>query len=203
MVMKSSALEVLLVFFWFWGSISFSEAGVVNVCRFILRPFLLWQQFWLFFSFQKCRLRGFCCEQLLTCCLVNTRPALQVMRRAQSNSPRIPSKKYHSFEKKRDVNLENLLLLPGYKPSRPRPPSYPAHISPARDQMHVPVIRITCIPEPVMRRHSPNGSLDRSLDSRGRSPGRRVSRKINGSFLMLLAVPDAYSPPPLTKRALL
>uniref|UniRef100_A0A3P9KSH7 non-specific serine/threonine protein kinase n=1 Tax=Oryzias latipes TaxID=8090 RepID=A0A3P9KSH7_ORYLA len=103
--------------------------------------------------------------------------AKEVMRRAQSNSPRIPSKKYHSFEKKRDVNLENLLLLPGYKPSRPRPPSYPAHISPARDQMHVPVIRITCIPEPVMRRHSPNGSLDRSLDSRGRSPGRRVEEQ--------------------------
>ncbi|XP_078794994.1 TRAF2 and NCK interacting kinase b isoform X11 [Oryzias latipes] len=111
--------------------------------------------------------------------------AKEVMRRAQSNSPRIPSKKYHSFEKKRDVNLENLLLLPGYKPSRPRPPSYPAHISPARDQMHVPVIRITCIPEPVMRRHSPNGSLDRSLDSRGRSPGRRhkVSNRISDPSL--------------------
>ncbi|XP_024137862.1 TRAF2 and NCK interacting kinase b isoform X1 [Oryzias melastigma] len=100
--------------------------------------------------------------------------AKEVMRRAQSNSPRIPPKKYHSLEKKRDVNLENLLLLPGYKPSRTRPPSYPAHISPSRDQMHVPRIRITCVPEPATQQRSPNGSLARSPDSRGRSPSRRV-----------------------------
>ncbi|XP_041669782.1 TRAF2 and NCK interacting kinase b isoform X4 [Cheilinus undulatus] len=109
----------------------------------------------------------------------NDKPAWakEVMRRAQSNSPRIPPKKYHSFRERRDINLDNLLLLPGYKPRRPRPPSYPAHVSPVRDHHHVPRIRVTCVPEPashssqpVMRRRSPR----RSPNSRGRSPGRRV-----------------------------
>ncbi|XP_041817194.1 TRAF2 and NCK interacting kinase b isoform X1 [Chelmon rostratus] len=108
----------------------------------------------------------------------NDKPAWakEVMRRAQSNSPRIPPKKYHSFKETRDVNLDNLLLLPGYKP-RSRPPSYPAHVSPSRDHLHVPRIRVTCVPghtpsssQAAMRRRSPG----RSPDSRGRSPGRRV-----------------------------
>ncbi|XP_070842495.1 TRAF2 and NCK interacting kinase b isoform X2 [Chaetodon trifascialis] len=108
----------------------------------------------------------------------NDKPAWakEVMRRAQSNSPRIPPKKYHSFRETRDINLDNLLLLPGYKP-RSRPPSYPAHVSPSRDHLHVPRIRVTCVPgpapnssQPMMRRRSPG----RSPDSRGRSPSRRV-----------------------------
>ncbi|XP_019748762.1 TRAF2 and NCK-interacting protein kinase-like [Hippocampus comes] len=94
---------------------------------------------------------------------VNDKPAWakEVMRRAQSNSPRVPPKKYHSFRHTRDSHLDPLLLLPGYKPQRRhrRPPSYPAHVSPSRDHVHMPRIRITCVPEP---------------DSRGRSPGRRV-----------------------------
>ncbi|KAM4606119.1 TRAF2 and NCK interacting kinase b isoform 3-T3 [Polymixia lowei] len=117
----------------------------------------------------------------------NDKPAWakEVMRRAQSNSPRIPPKKHHSFNQPRDANLANLLLLPGYKP-RPRPPSYPAHISPSRqrlfqsDNTHVPRIRVTCAPDPapdssrpVVRRRSPA----RSPDSRGRSPGRRVEER--------------------------
>ncbi|KAM9337357.1 TRAF2 and NCK interacting kinase b [Symphorus nematophorus] len=130
----------------------------------------------------------------------NDKPAWakEVMRRAQSNSPRIPPKKYHSFREPRDVHLENLLLLPGYKPRRP--PSYPAHVSPSREHLHVPRIRVTCIPghgpnssQPVMRRSPGRGSgrsprrskssgrspgrgssSGRSPDSRGRSPGRRV-----------------------------
>ncbi|XP_058479047.1 TRAF2 and NCK interacting kinase b isoform X7 [Solea solea] len=113
----------------------------------------------------------------------NDKPAWakEVMRRAQSNSPRIPPKKYHSFREARHVNLDNLLRLPGYKP-RPRPPSYPAHVSPSRDHPNVPRIRVTCVPErsltpdyprPLMRRHSPE-YRGRSPDSRGRSPGRRV-----------------------------
>ncbi|XP_041823716.1 TRAF2 and NCK interacting kinase b isoform X2 [Melanotaenia boesemani] len=109
----------------------------------------------------------------------NDKPAWakEVMRRAQSNSPRIPPKKYHSFKEVRDVNPDNLLLLPGYRPSRP--PSYPSHVSPTRDHLHVPRIRITCVPEPnyaepVMRRQSPGGSPTRQPDSRGRSPGRWV-----------------------------
>nr|XP_054606942.1 TRAF2 and NCK interacting kinase b isoform X2 [Nothobranchius furzeri] len=114
--------------------------------------------------------------------------AKEVMRRAQSNSPRIPTKKYHSFMETRDVNLDQLLLLPGYKP--PRPPSYPAHDSPNRDNLHVPQIRITCIPEPscsepVMRRQSPGSSPDRGVDSRGRSSARRhkVSNRISDPSL--------------------
>ncbi|KAM4606118.1 TRAF2 and NCK interacting kinase b isoform 2-T2 [Polymixia lowei] len=125
----------------------------------------------------------------------NDKPAWakEVMRRAQSNSPRIPPKKHHSFNQPRDANLANLLLLPGYKP-RPRPPSYPAHISPSRqrlfqsDNTHVPRIRVTCAPDPapdssrpVVRRRSPA----RSPDSRGRSPGRRhkVSNRISDPSL--------------------
>ncbi|KAG7231354.1 hypothetical protein INR49_012194, partial [Caranx melampygus] len=111
----------------------------------------------------------------------NDKPAWakEVMRRAQSNSPRIPPKKHHSFKEMRDVNLDNLLLLPVYRP-RPRPPSYPAHVSPSRDHLHVPRIRVTCVPnrnnhstQPVMRRRSPS-SRGEIPNSRGRSPGRRV-----------------------------
>ncbi|XP_032407803.1 TRAF2 and NCK interacting kinase b isoform X4 [Xiphophorus hellerii] len=95
----------------------------------------------------------------------NDKPAWakEVMRRAQSNSPRIPAKKYHSFMETRDVNMDNLLLLPGYRPPRPRPPSYPVHVSPTRDHPNQPRIRITCLPEP-----KPEPAV------RGRSPARRV-----------------------------
>ncbi|XP_036935899.1 TRAF2 and NCK interacting kinase b isoform X6 [Acanthopagrus latus] len=135
----------------------------------------------------------------------NDKPAWakEVMRRAQSNSPRVPPKKYHSFRETRNINLDNLLLLPGYKPRRARPPSYPAHVSPSRDHMNVPRIRVTCVPEhasnssqPVMRRspgrssdrssdRSPGRRSDRSPDSRGRSPGRRhkVSNRISDPSL--------------------
>ncbi|CAB1419556.1 unnamed protein product [Pleuronectes platessa] len=108
--------------------------------------------------------------------------AQEVMRRAQSNSPRVPPKKYHSFRE--TSNLDNLLLLPGYKPRRRRPPSYPAHLSPSRDDLHVPRIRVTCVPDrrggasqPVMRQQSP--------DSRGRNPDRRhkVSNRISDPSL--------------------
>lgn len=98
--------------------------------------------------------------------LTNTGLALQVMRRAQSNSPRIPPKKYHSFKETRDTHVDDLLLLPGYKPPRPRPPSYPVHVSPSRNQLHVPRIRVTCVPEPAG-----------GPEARGRSPARRVSRR--------------------------
>ncbi|XP_034004246.1 TRAF2 and NCK interacting kinase b isoform X1 [Trematomus bernacchii] len=106
----------------------------------------------------------------------NDKPAwaTEVMRRAQSNSPRIPPKKYHSFRETRNVDMNDLLRLPGFKPRRRRPPSYPAHNSPSRGNMHVPQIRVTCIPEPGARWQSPRGSPDRGPESRGRSPGRRV-----------------------------
>ncbi|XP_061777381.1 TRAF2 and NCK interacting kinase b isoform X1 [Nerophis ophidion] len=110
----------------------------------------------------------------------NDKPAWakEVMRRAQSNSPRVPPKKYHSFRQPRNTNLDNLFLLPGYKPRRARPPSYPAHGSPSRSYNHkhqrgghVPLIHVTCVPEstPARRRGSP--------DSRGRSPSRRVDER--------------------------
>lgn len=116
------------------------------------------------------------CMITVSLLLSNTRLALQVMRRAQSNSPRIPPKKYHSFRETRNINVDNLLLLPGYKPRRPRPPSYPAHVSPSRNQLHVPRIRITCVPEPggdrpMMGQQSPRRSTGSSRSS-GRSPGR-------------------------------
>ncbi|XP_034718702.1 TRAF2 and NCK interacting kinase b [Etheostoma cragini] len=121
----------------------------------------------------------------------NDKPAWakEVMRRAQSNSPRVPPKKYHSFRETSNSDiLSNLLLLPGYKPPRPRPPSYPAHVSPTRDhQHHLPQIQVTCVPE--MRQQSPSRSPERSPESRGRSPesrgrspGRRVSRRLNSLF---------------------
>ncbi|XP_053714665.1 TRAF2 and NCK interacting kinase b isoform X1 [Synchiropus splendidus] len=123
----------------------------------------------------------------------NDKPAWaqEVMRRAQSNSPRVPPKKYHSFRQVRDPALDNLLLLPGYKPARPRPPSFPAHVSPSRDHLHLPRIRITCVPEPASRprrspgRRSQGGSPRRSPDSRGRSPGRahKVSNRISDPAL--------------------
>lgn len=124
------------------------------------------------------------------------------MRRAQSNSPRVPPKKYHSFKETRDADLDNLLLLPGYKP-RPRPPSFPAHISPTRDHPHVPRIRVTCVPDPepepdpprpVMRRQSPEPRVP-SSESRGRTPGRRVSRRINRySLFSTSCLPPAVCP---------
>ncbi|XP_055085967.1 TRAF2 and NCK interacting kinase b isoform X2 [Periophthalmus magnuspinnatus] len=86
----------------------------------------------------------------------NDKPAWakEVMRRAQSNSPRLPPKQHHSLRQPRDAHqLESLLHLPGYKP-RPRPPSYPAHGSPSRDN-HLPAIRITCMPEGATRGGSP------------------------------------------------
>uniref|UniRef100_A0AAV2LA23 non-specific serine/threonine protein kinase n=1 Tax=Knipowitschia caucasica TaxID=637954 RepID=A0AAV2LA23_KNICA len=86
--------------------------------------------------------------------------AQEVMRRAQSNSPRIPPKKHHSFKQPRDPHqLESLLQLPGYKP-RPRPPSYPVHGSPSRENHHLPLIRITCMPEGATRGSSPASSRE-------------------------------------------
>nr|XP_012780673.1 TRAF2 and NCK-interacting protein kinase isoform X2 [Maylandia zebra] len=115
--------------------------------------------------------------------------AKEVMHRAQSNSPRIAPKNYNSFTEKQDINFEELLKLPGYKP-RPRPPSYPVHVSPTRHHIHTPRIRITCVPEPaysepVGSRRSPDTSPDRSADSRGRSPSRlhKVSNRISDPTL--------------------
>ncbi|XP_077480771.1 TRAF2 and NCK-interacting protein kinase-like isoform X6 [Stigmatopora argus] len=128
---------------------------------------------------------------------LNDKPAWakEVMRRAQSNSPRVPPKKYHSFRHVRDPQLDPLLLLPGYKPNRRRPPSFPAHNSPSRDPLRTPRIRITFTPP--------------GADPRGRSPGRRhkASNRISDPSLPPRsesfgggAIQQARTPP--TQRAL-
>ncbi|XP_068603961.1 TRAF2 and NCK-interacting protein kinase-like [Brachionichthys hirsutus] len=104
---------------------------------------------------------------------VNDKPAWakEVMRRTQSNSPRIPPKKYYSFKETRNIDLDNLLLLPGYKPRRP--PSYPAHVSPSREHLHIPRIRVTCVPDPVPDPVSGPSQIVMRQRSTGRSPGSR------------------------------
>ncbi|XP_077365780.1 TRAF2 and NCK interacting kinase b isoform X1 [Festucalex cinctus] len=119
----------------------------------------------------------------------NDKPAWakEVMRRAQSNSPRIPPKRYHSFRHARDPHLDPLLLLPGYKPHRRRrPPSYPAHVSPSRDHVHLPRLRITCVPEPGSRGRSPSRRVDeRFAVNRQTSPAlqHKVSNRISDPSL--------------------
>ncbi|KAM9553060.1 traf2 and NCK-interacting protein kinase-like isoform 6-T6 [Salvelinus alpinus] len=125
----------------------------------------------------------------------NDKPAWakEVMRRAQSNSPRIPPKKHHSFNLPGDASLSHLLLLPGYKP-RSRPPSYPAQSSHSRERLlqtegnnvTVPCIHVSCASDPApdssypilhhpeARRRSPEGRVQ---ESRGRSPGRLVEER--------------------------
>ncbi|XP_036790956.1 TRAF2 and NCK-interacting protein kinase isoform X3 [Oncorhynchus mykiss] len=125
----------------------------------------------------------------------NDKPAWakEVMRRAQSNSPRIPPKKHHSFNLPGDASLSHLLLLPGYNP-RSRPPSYPAQSSHSMERLlqfeghnvTVPCIRVSCTSDPApdssypillhpeARRSSPEGRVQ---ESRGRSPGRLVEER--------------------------
>ncbi|XP_028972029.2 TRAF2 and NCK interacting kinase b isoform X3 [Esox lucius] len=125
----------------------------------------------------------------------NDKPAWakEVMRRAQSNSPRIPPKKSHSFNQPRDDSLSHLLSNPEYAP-RSRPPSYPAQSSQPREMFvqsdfknkNVPCIRVSCPPDPIPdssypimrhpepRRRSPEGEVQ---ESRGRSPGPRVEER--------------------------
>uniref|UniRef100_A0A4W5JNQ1 non-specific serine/threonine protein kinase n=1 Tax=Hucho hucho TaxID=62062 RepID=A0A4W5JNQ1_9TELE len=125
----------------------------------------------------------------------NDKPAWakEVMRRAQSNSPRIPPKKHHSFNLPGDTSLSHLLLLPGYTPCS-RPPSYPAQSSYSRESLlqcegnnvTVPCIRVSCPSDPApdssypilhhpeARRRSPEGRVQ---ESRGRSPGRLVEER--------------------------
>ncbi|KAI4806431.1 hypothetical protein KUCAC02_017257, partial [Chaenocephalus aceratus] len=121
----------------------------------------------------------------------NDKPAwaTEVMRRAQSNSPRIPPKKYHSFRETRNVDMNDLLRLPGFKPRRRRPPSYPAHNSPSRGNMHMPQIRVTCIPEP--------GALGQRPPRQPR-PGPRVQGpqpRAQGHIRSLNRISDPSLPP--------
>ncbi|KAJ8010792.1 hypothetical protein DPEC_G00078820 [Dallia pectoralis] len=125
----------------------------------------------------------------------NDKPAWakEVMRRAQSNSPRISPKKSHSFSQPRDDSLSHLQSQSEQAP-RSRPPSYPAQSSQPREMfiqsdvknMNVPCIRVSCPPDPIpdssrpimrhpeARRRSPEGDVQ---ESRGRSPGPRVEER--------------------------
>ncbi|KAM6977300.1 TRAF2 and NCK interacting kinase b isoform 1-T1 [Aplochiton taeniatus] len=132
----------------------------------------------------------------------NDKPAWvkEVMRRAQSNSPRIPPKKHHSFNQPREESLSHLNLLPGYV-SRSSLPAYPDQ---PFGQMHrkssnpnVPCIRVSCAPDPseLIMPHP---------DSRGRTPGRRVEErsKVNRqSSPALQHVSNRISDPSLPPRS--
>lgn len=103
----------------------------------------------------------------------------QVMKGAESNSPRIPPKKHHSFNQPGEKRVQ-LEQKPSYQPSRR--PSFPAvsssqsrEIEMAGAQLrlvsgaNVPRIRLSCEPEP-----SDLVRLAEQLyeESRGRNPGR-------------------------------
>lgn len=103
---------------------------------------------------------------------------IQVMRRAQSNSPRLPSKnQYHE-----EARLSHLLLLPDHASSHPpaRPPSYPAatpsHAQRERAEFqlrqlgaNIPRIRVSCEPRQAQMSQLLPGQ---GQENRGRSPGR-------------------------------
>lgn len=102
------------------------------------------------------------------------------MRRAQSNSPRLPTKnQYHE-----EARLSHLLLFPEHASSHvtPRPPSYPAaapsHTQRERTEVqlrqlninsNLPRIRVSCEPDldQISQLLSGQGQA-----KRGRSPGR-------------------------------
>ncbi|XP_063062698.1 TRAF2 and NCK interacting kinase b isoform X2 [Engraulis encrasicolus] len=114
--------------------------------------------------------------------------AKEVMRRAQSNSPRLPPKRYHSFNTPRDSHSPsghhlapspNRRSHPRRSPGRrspARPPSYPA-MSPSRSRerqrphnANLPRIRISCEPDLEQQ------LLAQGVRSRGRSADRSPRR---------------------------
>lgn len=105
---------------------------------------------------------------------------IQVMRRAHSQSPRLPTKNQHHEE----AQLSHLLLLPDQASSQlpARPPSYPAaapsHAQRERAELqlrqlgsnaNVPRIRVSCEPDLAQISQLFPGQ---GQDNRGRSPGR-------------------------------
>ncbi|XP_037390110.1 TRAF2 and NCK interacting kinase b isoform X5 [Pygocentrus nattereri] len=110
--------------------------------------------------------------------------AKEVMKRAQSNSPRLPTKNQHSSGLE-ETQVSHLLLLdhtPSHIPARP--PSYPA-AAPSYAQReraevqlrqtsvnaNVPRIRVSCEPDLALYAHPYPGQ-----EGRGRSPGRALAR---------------------------
>ncbi|TUV99133.1 TRAF2 and NCK-interacting protein kinase [Bagarius yarrelli] len=106
--------------------------------------------------------------------------AKEVMRRAQSNSPRLPTKNQHHEE----ARLSHLLLLPDHTPTQlpARPPSYPS-AAPSHTQRekaefqlrqlgfkaNIPRIRVSCEPDVDQISQLLPGQ---GQEKRGRSPGR-------------------------------
>ncbi|XP_058620801.1 TRAF2 and NCK interacting kinase b isoform X3 [Onychostoma macrolepis] len=78
--------------------------------------------------------------------------AKEVMERAQSNSPRIPPKKHHSFNSPGEKRVGQLLPLDKSSSNQPmRRPSYPAEAEPQFRLVsgsNVPRIRVSCDPDP-------------------------------------------------------
>ncbi len=105
----------------------------------------------------------------------------QVMERAQSNSPRIPPKKHHSFNSPGEKRVGQLLPLDKSSSNQPtRPPSYPAasysrEMELAEPQLrivsgpNVPRIRVACEPDPSQLARMVQQHLEQ--ESRGRNPG--------------------------------
>ncbi|XP_051538051.1 traf2 and NCK-interacting protein kinase-like isoform X2 [Myxocyprinus asiaticus] len=112
--------------------------------------------------------------------------AKEVMRRTQSNSPRIPPKKHHSFNHPGEKQVGHHLhpdQSPYYQPTRP--PSYPADSSSHSREMelaepqlrivsgpNVPRIRVSCEPDPSELARIAQQLIDQEY--RGRTPGRPI-----------------------------
>ncbi|XP_073686805.1 TRAF2 and NCK interacting kinase b isoform X5 [Garra rufa] len=107
--------------------------------------------------------------------------AKEVMERAQSNSPRIPPKKHHSFNSPGDKRVGQLLPLDKSSSNQPtRPPSFPAayhsrELDLAEPKLrivsgpNVPRIRVSCEPDPSQLVRMVQQHLEQ--ESRARNPG--------------------------------
>ncbi|XP_050954774.1 TRAF2 and NCK interacting kinase b isoform X3 [Labeo rohita] len=107
--------------------------------------------------------------------------AKEVMERAQSNSPRIPPKKHHSFNSPGEKRVGQVLPLDKSSSKQPtRPPSFPAasysrELDLAEPQLrvvsgpNVPKIRVSCEPDPSQVARMVQQHLEQ--ESRGRNPG--------------------------------
>ena len=111
---------------------------------------------------------------------------MQVMKRAQSNSPRLPPKNQHSSGHPEETQVLHF-LPPDHTPSHmpTRPPSYPAaapsHAQRERAEVqlrqqgssaNVPRIRVSCEPDLGQFAHLYPGQ-----EGRGRTPGRSFARE--------------------------
>nr|XP_021325859.1 TRAF2 and NCK-interacting protein kinase isoform X3 [Danio rerio] len=110
--------------------------------------------------------------------------AKEVMERAQSNSPRIPPKKHHSFNSPGDKRVGQFLAHDQNPSNQPtRPPSYPAsshsrEMDLAEPQLrivsgpNVPRIRVSCEPDPsqlarMVQQHLEQESRGHNRSSKG------------------------------------